>query len=56
MLERVKELALAYNQDTFLIQVISLEKKIETLHITRSMQDRPGRLTEEAMRSMSAAA
>lgn len=48
ILERVKELALAYNQDTFLIQVISLEKKIETLHITRSMHDKPSRLTEEA--------
>src|SRR3954469_24253153 len=49
ILERVKELALAYNQDTFLIQVISLEKKIETLHIPRSIQDRPGRLTGEAI-------
>src|SRR5215218_3705181 len=48
ILEKAKELALAYNQDSFLIQVISLEKKIETLHITRSMQDRPGRLTAEA--------
>jgi len=48
ILEKVKEMALAYNQDSFLIQVISLEKKIETLHITRSMQDRPDRLTIEA--------
>jgi hypothetical protein len=48
ILEKAKELAIAYNQDSFLIQVISLEKKIETLHITRSMQDRPGRLTVEA--------
>jgi hypothetical protein len=48
ILERAKELALTYNQDSFLIQVISLEKKIETLHITRSMQDRPDRLTAEA--------
>src|SRR5215210_7503171 len=48
ILEKVKELALAYNQDSFLIQVISLEKKIETLHITRSMQDRADRLTHEA--------
>ena len=48
ILEKVKELALTYNQDSFLIQVISLEKKIETLHITRSMQDRPDRLTNEA--------
>ena len=41
ILEKAKELAIAYNQDSFLIQVISLEKKIEPLHITRSMQDRP---------------
>jgi hypothetical protein len=47
-LEKAKEMALAYNQDSFLIQVISLEKKIETLHITRSMHDRPDRLTAEA--------
>ncbi|MCW3107614.1 MAG: hypothetical protein JWQ09_2120 [Segetibacter sp.] len=48
ILERIKELARSYNQDSFLIQVISLEKKIETLHITRSMQDRADRLTAEA--------
>lgn len=48
ILEKVKELAIAYNQDSFLIQVISLEKKIETLHITRSMQDRADRLSQEA--------
>ncbi len=48
ILDKLKELAKAYNQDSFLIQVISLEKKIETLHITRSMQDRAERLTAEA--------
>src|SRR5207253_5552810 len=48
ILDKIKELARAYNQDSFLIQVISLEKKIETLHITRSMQDRADRLTAEA--------
>ena len=48
ILEKVKELAINYNQDSFLIQVISLEKKIEILHITRSMQDRADRLTTEA--------
>ena len=48
ILDRLKELARAYNQDSFLIQVISLEKKIETLHITRSMLDRADRLTAEA--------
>jgi len=48
ILDRLKELARSYNQDSFLIQVISLEKKIETLHITNSMQDRADRLTNEA--------
>ncbi|WP_342664138.1 hypothetical protein [Segetibacter koreensis] len=48
ILDKLKEFARFYNQDSFLIQVISLEKKIETLHITRSMQDRADRLTAEA--------
>ena len=48
ILDRLKEQARLYNQDSFLIQIISLEKKIETLHITRSMQDRADRLATEA--------
>ena len=48
LLDKAKEIATAYNQDSFLIQVVSLEKKIETLHITRSMKDRNDLLTEEA--------
>lgn len=40
ILEKIKELAVTYHQYSFLIQVISLEKKIETLHITRSLKDR----------------
>ena len=36
MLEKAKELAKANHKYNFLAQVISLEKKIETLHITRS--------------------
>ena len=48
ILDKIKEQAVKYNQDTFLIHAISLEKKIETLHITRSMQDRADRLTAEA--------
>ena len=48
MLEKVKEVAKAYDQHSFLIQAISLEKKIETLHITRSMQNRADVLSEEA--------
>jgi hypothetical protein len=48
ILDKTKELARNYQQDSFLIQVISLEKKIETLHITRSMQDRADQLSSEA--------
>ncbi len=48
ILEKVKDLAKAYHQESFLIQVISLEKKIETLHITRSGEDAANRLTQEA--------
>jgi hypothetical protein len=48
ILDKIKEQAVKYNQDTFLIHTISLEKKIETLHITRSMQDRAERLSAEA--------
>lgn len=48
ILEKTKELAISFNQDSFLVQVISLEKKIETLHITRSMQNRAEILTNEA--------
>ena len=48
ILDRAKAIAQEYHQDSFLIQIISLEKKIETLHITRSMQDRAEQLTQEA--------
>lgn len=48
ILEKLKEQARLYNQDSFLIQIISLEKKIETLHITRSMQNRAESLATEA--------
>jgi hypothetical protein len=49
ILERTKELAISHNQDSFLMQVISMEKKIETLHITRSMQNRADTLAAEAL-------
>ena len=48
ILDKTKELARNYHQDSFLIQVISMEKKIETLHITRSMQDRADQLSSDA--------
>ena len=48
ILEKVKELSASFNQDSFLFQAISLEKKIETLHITRSIQNRAEQLSAEA--------
>ena len=39
ILERIKEIASSNNQIHFLIEVLIMEKKIETLHITRCMQD-----------------
>lgn len=48
ILDKMKELARDKHQFTYLQQVIFLEKKIEQLHITRSMQDRAERLTAEA--------
>ena len=47
ILDRIKENARASNQLTFLLQVLFFEKKIEALHITRSMQDRADQLTHE---------
>lgn len=49
ILDKVKEAAITYHQDSILIQVISLEKKIETLHITRSLQDKADHLAVEAL-------
>jgi hypothetical protein len=49
ILEKAKELARANQKFNFLVQVISLEKKIETLHITRSTTDKTEMLAAEAM-------
>ncbi len=46
-LDRIKENARAHNQVTFLLQVLFFEKSIESLHITRSMQDRADQLAAE---------
>src|SRR5688572_5918451 len=48
VLDKMKELARSNNQYTYLMQVLFFEKKIEALHITRSMQDRADSLTREA--------
>ena len=48
ILDRAKELARANQKFNILPQLISLEKRIENLHITRSMQDRANLLSIEA--------
>lgn len=47
-LEKTKEAARARHQDSFLLQALFLEKKIEALHITRSLKDRARLLAEES--------
>lgn len=46
-LDRIKESARAHHQEPFLLQVLFFEKTIESLHITRSMQDRADQLAGE---------
>jgi len=48
MLEKAKEIAKANHKYNYLAQVISLEKKIETLHITRSSIEKTEVLATEA--------
>lgn len=47
-LEKVKEGAKAHYQNTIFLQAIFMEKKIEGLHITRSLKDRARQLAEES--------
>jgi hypothetical protein len=47
-LDKMKELAAANNQFTYLQQGLFFEKKIESLFITRSMQDRADQLCNQA--------
>ncbi len=49
ILERAREIAKSNGKFNYLAQVISLEKKIETLHITRSIQEKTEKLTQEAL-------
>jgi hypothetical protein len=49
ILEKAKEVAKANQKMNFLVQAISLEKKIETLHITRSTLEKTELLAEEAL-------
>lgn len=47
LLDRVKQSARENHQLQYLIAVLEEEKKIETLHITRSLEDRASEITEE---------
>lgn len=47
ILERVKQTAKAYYQSTYQLQALIFEKKIETLHITRSIENRADQLAYE---------
>lgn len=49
ILERAKELARANQKFNALVQLLSLEKKIETLHITRSTTDKTSQMADEAL-------
>jgi tetratricopeptide (TPR) repeat protein len=49
ILEKTKDLAKANQKFAFMVQAIALEKRIEALHITRSMQDRAESLSAEAL-------
>ena len=48
IVEKAKEMAHEYQKMNFLNQLIGLEKRIESLHITRSTNDKAERLSEEA--------
>jgi hypothetical protein len=49
ILEKTKAQAKSNQKYSFLPQIINLEKRIESLHITRSMEDRAESLSNEAM-------
>lgn len=49
ILEKAKQLARSNQKFSFLMQAISLEKRIETLHITRSMRAKADSLSAEAI-------
>ena len=47
VLNRIKDMAKSHNQITFWLQALFFEKKIESLHITRSFEDRAEQLARE---------
>ncbi|MBL7745132.1 MAG: hypothetical protein JNN00_16780 [Chitinophagaceae bacterium] len=50
ILDKAKEMAKVHQKFNFLTLVIALEKRIETLHITRSMMNRAEELSAEAIK------
>ena len=50
MFERIKEHAREYHQLTYVLQALTFEKKIESLHITRSIENRAEQLARETDR------
>lgn len=48
ILDKLKDTAKNSNQITFQLQAVNFEKKIETLHITRSMENRAEELSNES--------
>jgi hypothetical protein len=47
VLDRIKDYAREYYQYSYVLETLFFEQKIEALHITRSMQDRAGKLAGE---------
>jgi hypothetical protein len=47
ILQRIKDMARTHNQITFWLQALFFEKKIESLHITRSFENRAEQLAKE---------
>jgi hypothetical protein len=47
VLAKIKELSRSHNQITFWLQALFFEKKIESLHITRSLENRAEQLSRE---------
>ena len=48
ILDKVKAAAKNYNQSTYRLQALIFEKKIESMHITRSMEGRAEQLSKES--------
>ena len=47
ILDKIKEYGRDFHQYSYVLETLFFEQKIEALHITRSMQDRAGKLAEE---------